>query len=225
MIPYKDDNPTYSFPFLTIAIIGLNTGIYIWQITSPFSDEIPFWYGAIPEGILTMKSAQPVTPFITLFTSMFLHGSLFHLLGNMLYLWIFGNNIEDRLGHIRFLFFYLFAGLVAAYSHAITEPSSQIPMIGASGAISGVLGAYLILYPHARVHTLVFFGFFIQVVRIPALIVIGFWAIIQLINGMVTKVIPGEGGVAWFAHIGGFVFGVLTIKLWLPKRRYQIRWW
>ncbi len=225
MIPYKDDNPIYSFPFLTIAIIGLNTGIYIWQITSPLSEEIPFWYGAIPHSILTMKSAQPVAPFITLFTSMFLHGSLFHLIGNMLYLWIFGNNIEDRLGHIRFLIFYLLAGIAAAYSHAIIEPSSQIPMIGASGAISGVLGAYLILYPHARVHTLVFFGFFIQVVRIPALIVIGFWAIIQLINGMITTAIPQQGGVAWFAHIGGFIFGVFTIKLWLPKRRYQIRWW
>ena len=122
----------------------------------------------------------------------------------MLYLWIFGNNIEDRLGHVRFMVFYLLSGVIAAYSHAVTEPHSLIPMIGASGAVSGVLGAYLLLFPHARIHTMLFWGFFWQLVRVPALIVIGFWAIIQLINGIITEGLLGEGGVAWFAHIGGF---------------------
>jgi membrane associated rhomboid family serine protease len=152
---------------------------------------------------------------------MFLHGGFFHLAGNMLYLWIFGNNVEDVLGHIRFLFFYIFSGIIAAYSHAITEAHSLIPMIGASGAVSGVLGAYMLLFPHARVHTLIFLGFFIQVVRIPAVIVIGFWFVIQIINGILSKGMLNQGGVAWFAHIGGFLFGLFTIKLWMPKRRRQ----
>jgi membrane associated rhomboid family serine protease len=150
---------------------------------------------------------------------MFLHGGLLHIGGNMLYLWIFGNNIEDRLGHFRFLLFYLVSGVIASYAYAISSPSSTVPMIGASGAVSGVLGAYMLLFPHARVHTLIFFGFFIQVVKIPALIVIGFWAIIQLVSGILSQGLLHQGGVAWFAHIGGFLAGILTIKIWLPKRR------
>ncbi len=224
MIPYKDDNPTNRFPFFTITIIGINIGLYIMQLFSDNLERLAQLYGAIPSAVLTFESSQPIHPFLTVFTSMFLHGGLFHLAGNMLYLWIFGNNIEDTLGHVRFLLFYLLAGVVATYSHAFIEgSSSHIPMIGASGAISGILGAYLVLYPHARVHTLMFFGFFVQVVRIPALIVIGFWAIIQILNGLVTASITHQGGVAWFAHIGGFLFGLFTIKLWRP-RRYYLKW-
>ncbi len=224
MIPYKDDNPTYSFPFFTVTIIVLNTGIYILQAFTGNTERFALLYGAIPSALLTFESSQPIHPLLTLFTSMFLHGGLFHLAGNMLYLWIFGNNVEDSLGHFRFLLFYILGGIFAAYSHALLEgASSNIPMIGASGAISAVLGGYLLLYPHARVHTLVFFGFFIQVVRIPALIVIGFWAIIQIINGLVTAAFAQHGGVAWFAHIGGFLFGLVTIRIFLPKRRYY-RW-
>jgi len=133
---------------------------------------------------------------------MFMHGGLFHLGGNMLYLWIFGNNIEDRLGHVRFIIFYLFCGICAAYSHALTNPDSAIPMIGASGAVSGILGAYILLFPRANVHTLLFLGFFITTVKIPALIVIGFWAIIQFLSGMVSSGLQNAGGVAWFAHLG-----------------------
>ena len=178
-------------------------------------------YGAIPHDLLTFERTQPVHPLATVFSSMFLHGGLFHLGGNMLYLWIFGNNIEDRLGHVRFLVFYLTAGLIAAYAHALTGPSSRIPMIGASGAISGVLGAYLLLFPQARVHTLIILGFFWQVVRVPALIVIGFWAIIQLVSGIMATGALAQGGVAWFAHVGGFLFGLFTVKLWLPRRRIE----
>jgi len=147
-----------------------------------------------------------------------MHGGLLHLAGNMLYFWIFGNNIEDRLGHFRFVVFYLFCGIVSAYSHALTTPGSAVPMIGASGAVSGILGAYVLLFPRAKVHTLLFFFFFVQVVEIPALIVIGFWAIIQVVNGLLTQGVVDHGGIAWFAHIGGFIAGLFTIKLWLWRR-------
>lgn len=222
MFPYKDDNPTRTFPFVTVGIIALNIMVFFWEMISPESEKyIVYNYGAIPAHILTFEKTYALHPAITVFSSMFLHGGLLHIAGNMLYLWVFGNNIEDRLGHIRFIFFYLFAGIAAAYAHALTSPDSIVPMIGASGAVSGILGAYIFLYPHARVHTLVFLGFFITVMRIPALIVIGFWAIIQIVSGVLTQGLAAQGGVAWFAHIGGFLFGLLTIKLWLIKRRRE----
>ncbi|HWR58061.1 MAG TPA: rhomboid family intramembrane serine protease [Thermodesulfovibrionales bacterium] len=220
MIPYKDDNPTSIIPVVTVGIIILNIAVYLWEVFSPSGEQkMVFSYGAVPHNMLTLNKVQPVHPIATVFTSMFMHGGLFHLGGNMLYLWVFGNNIEDRLGHVRFLVYYLLAGAAAAYAHAFAEPDSLIPMIGASGAVSGVLGAYLIIFPQARVHSILFFGFFWQFVRVPALIVIGFWAIIQLVNGVVTKGLMGQSGVAWFAHVGGFLFGLLTIKLWLVGRR------
>ncbi|MBI4691064.1 MAG: rhomboid family intramembrane serine protease [Nitrospirae bacterium] len=222
MIPFKDDNPTRTFPFVTIGIIVINVLIYIWELISPSGEKyIVFTFGAIPSNLISLKQTQPLHPALTIFSSMFLHGGLLHIGGNMLYLWIFGNNIEDVLGHFRFLLFYLVSGIVAAYSHALAAPSSTIPMIGASGAVAGVLGAYILMFPRAKVHTLIFFGFFFDVVKIPALIVIGFWAIIQVANGILSQGILSQGGVAWFAHVGGFVAGLLTIKLWLPKRRFR----
>jgi membrane associated rhomboid family serine protease len=191
----------------------------LWEITSRSGmKEITYAYGAIPHSILTFETGQPINPAITVFSSMFMHGGFFHLAGNMLYFWIFGNNIEDGIGHSRFVFFYAFCGVFAAYAHALTNPLSTIPMIGASGAISGVLGAYLLLFPRAMVSTLIFLGFFITTVKIPALIVIGFWAIIQFLNGLISAGLREGGGVAWFAHIGGFLIGLFTIKLWLPRR-------
>lgn len=223
MIPFKDDNPTRTFPFVTIGLIVTNCIVFFWELTSPLGiSKIAFFYGAIPYNLISFENTQPVSPAVTVFTAMFLHGGFFHLAGNMLYLWIFGNNIEDSLGHIRFFFFYLFSGIVAAYGHAITESQSLIPMIGASGAVSGILGAYLLLFPHAKVHTIIFFGFFWQIVKIPALVVIVFWAVIQFVNGILSKGLLDQGGVAWFAHIGGFLAGLLTIKLWLPRRRRRI---
>ncbi|MBI4684212.1 MAG: rhomboid family intramembrane serine protease [Nitrospirae bacterium] len=219
MFPFKDENPTRTFPLITIMLIAINVIVYIWEIMYPAGESyIVYSYGAIPSNLISFKNTQPLHPAFTVFSSMFLHGGLLHIGGNMLYLWVFGNNIEDRLGHIRFLLFYLACGVIAAYSHAITDPLSKVPMIGASGAVSGVLGAYIVLFPHARIHTLVFFGFFIRVIRIPALIVIGFWAIIQFINGILSKGLIAQGGVAWFAHVGGFLAGLLTIKFLLPKR-------
>lgn len=219
MIPYKDDNPTSSFPFVTIGLIALNIAVYIWQAGSPKGgQEIAFSFGAIPYNLFTHRMIQPLHPVLTIFSAMFLHGGLLHLGGNMLYLWIFGNNIEDRMGPLRFLVFYLLSGVVAAYAHAAVEPASRIPMIGASGAVSGILGAYLLLFPHARVYTILFFGFFWQIVRVPALIVIGFWAIIQIVNGVLAKGLLSHGGIAWFAHIGGFLFGLITVRLWIRGR-------
>ena len=222
MIPFKDDNPVYTVPYVTYGLIALNVLAYLWELIAPQGAEwITHSYGAIPHNIVALTGAQSLGPVSSIFTSMFLHGGILHLAGNMLYLWIFGDNIEDRLGHIRFVVFYLLSGIAAAYAHALSDPGSLTPMIGASGAISGVLGAYLLLFPRARVHVLFFFGFFWQVILVPALIVIGFWAIIQLVNGIITKGFAGHGGVAWFAHLGGFVFGLATIKVWLPRRRLR----
>jgi membrane associated rhomboid family serine protease len=219
MFPYKDDNPSNTFPVVTITIIVLNIVVFILQmLSSADGRQIVYAYGAIPHNIVTMQATQPIHPTFTLFTSMFMHGGLFHIFGNMLYLWIFGNNIEDRLGHIRFILFYLFCGIAAAVSHALITPSSTVPMIGASGAISGVLGAYLLLFPYARIHTVIFLGFFVQTIKVPALIVIGFWAIIQIVSGLTAQVIQNQGGIAWFAHVGGFIAGLFTIKLWQPRR-------
>lgn len=224
MIPYKDDNPTGTTPYVTVGIIILNILVFLYEVTSPLGmEKVAYTYGAIPQNILTFDKAQPIHPVLTIFSSMFMHGGLFHIAGNMLYLWIFGNNIEDKLGRTRFVFFYIFCGIISAYANALSDPHSRIPMIGASGAISGILGAYLLLFPRAVVHTLVFLGFFVTVVRIPALVVIGFWAVIQLVNGLISTGFAREGGIAWFAHIGGFLVGLLTIKLWLPRR--VKRWW
>ncbi len=221
MIPYKDDNPTYIKPYVTIGIIIINICVFLLQVFSQSGmRDITFSYGAIPHALVTFEKIQPIHPVMTIFTSMFMHGGLFHLAGNMLYLWIFGNNIEDQLGHFRFIIFYLFCGIIAAYSYAITNASSIIPMVGASGAVSGILGAYMLLFPRANIHTFIFFGFFVTTVKIPALIVIGFWAIIQFINGMLSSGYEGtSGGVAWFAHIGGFLIGLATIKIWIPRRK------
>ena len=219
MIPYKDDNPVRTFPFFTIGIIALNIFVFSWQVASPLDiGRLASAYGAIPHYILTLETVQPVHPILTIFSAMFMHGGVFHLAGNMLFLWIFGNNIEDRLGHLRFVIFYTFCGVVSAYAHAITQPHSLIPMIGASGAVSGVLGAYLLLFPRAGIYTLIFLGFFVQIIKIPAFIVIGFWAVIQFVSGLISAGLVKGGGVAWFAHIGGFLIGLLTIRLWLPRR-------
>ena len=220
MIPFKDDNPTSTFPYITIAFIVMNVLVFLIQLTSASDPrDIMYSFGAVPHFLLTFSTNQPINPLGTVFTSMFMHGGLLHISTNMLFLWIFGNNIEDQLGHIKFIIFYLLCGVLAAYSHALSGPSSMIPMIGASGAVSGVLGAYLLLFPKARVHTLIFLGIFIQVVRLPAVFVIGFWIVIQFINGLVSKGAAPSGGVAWFAHIGGFIAGIILIRLFISKRR------
>jgi len=156
----------------------------------------------------------PSPIYLTIFFSMFMHGSIVHLLGNMLFLWIFGNNVEDYLGRKRFIIFYLFCGIIAAFTQIFFNSDSIVPMVGASGAIAGVLGAYLLLYPRAKVTTVIIFGFFIRLIKIPAVVVLGFWIIYQFLYGISSLAVrTGEGGVAWFAHIGGFISGIIIIKL------------
>ena len=219
-IPLKDENPTSRFPIVTVLFIALNVVVFFFQLVSP--EGLQFYVykmGTIPYEITHFKSLPLVVghsaeqiprlaPVLTLIVSMFLHGGVFHLLFNMLYLWIFGNNVEDFLGPFRFTVFYLISGVGASLTHIIFNANSQVPMIGASGAIAGVLGAYLILYPKARVMTL----FFFSIVPIPAAIVLGVWFLMQVLN------VGVGGGVAWFAHIGGFLIGMGLIKLITKKR-------
>jgi len=211
-IPLKDENPTYRFPLVTILFIGVNILVFFYQIFSPSGLQYYVYkMGAIPYEIThftTLASIPRISPPLALLTAMFLHGSLFHLFGNMLYLWIFGNNIEDFLGPVRFILFFLLCGLGASLTHIIFNPNSRVPMIGASGAIAGILGAYMILYPTARVLTLAF----IWIIPIPAAVLLGFWFLAQVLN------IGLGGGVAWFAHVGGFLIGIGLIKIYSKKR-------
>lgn len=220
MIPYKDDNPVSITPYVTYGLIGANCLVFIYELLYPGGLQLfAMRYGAIPASLVTMRSVQPVSPFVSIFTSMFTHGGFLHIAGNMLYLGIFGNNIEDKMGHFRFIIFYLLCGIAAAYTYAFTDPSSVMPMIGASGAISGVLGAYILLFPQAQVYTIIFLGIFVQIVRLPALVVIGFWALLQLLNALLGSVSFQHAGIAWFAHVGGFVCGLILIKLMIPRRK------
>ncbi len=206
MLPLYDENPRRTFPFFTICLIVLNVIAFYLQVQAPQGMAAGFdQYAMVPVDFLN----NPVHQVPTLFTSMFMHGGLAHLAGNMLYLWIFGDNIEDRLGRSGFILFYLLCGTLAGVSHMMAEPTSSIPAVGASGAISGILGAYLILFPGVRVRTLIFFGFYISIVRIPAVFLLGIWILLQVANSMSVGV---EGGVAWMAHIGGFTAGALLIK-------------
>lgn len=218
-IPLKDENPTSRFPAVTLLLILINVGVFFTQILSP--EGLQFYVlkmGAIPYEIThftTVTGIPRLFPPLTLLTSMFLHGSLFHLLGNMLYLWIFGNNIEDYLGPVRFILFYLLTGLGAGLTHIIFSPNSTTPVIGASGAIAGILGAYLVLYPQARVLTLMF----IWIVPVPAALLLILWFVGQVMN------LGLGGGVAWFAHIGGFLLGLLLISRYRRPRPPAPRVW
>ena len=239
MIPIKDDNPTQTFPIITIVLIVLNVVIYAVQVSlGDGAEAFIYRFGAIPFEISHFQEL-PKLPFafqtrmpniFTLITAMFLHGGLFHLLGNMLYLWIFGDNVEAIMGSMRFLAFYLLCGLIAALSHIIIEPNSTVPMVGASGAISGVLGAYFLRFPRARVHVLIIFFFIFRVIRVSALFVLGFWFLIQLSNGLgQMKLNPTGSGVAWFAHIGGFIAGMILVYFFEKKHKTRIYgrrgWW
>ena len=214
MIPLKDDNPTSTFPLFTIGIIVLNSLIFFYQQTlGEAATGFVFTYGAVPEKVTSFQMTEFPAP-LTILTAMFLHGGWFHLIGNMLFLWIFGKNIEDQLGHLRFPIFYLICGVLASLAHIMVTPHSSIPMVGASGAIAGVLGAYLIRFPNARILTLIWFGFFIRLVRIPAIFFLGFWFILQLLYGLPSLALRGTGGIAFFAHIGGFIAGLLLFPFW-----------
>lgn len=247
MIPLKDYRPSGSIPYVTIALIVINALVFLYQVTlssnpsevisfaewglhgcdtagMPFTprlisprDLFVFRYGIVPCEVTTFTDLSPLISFpiiLTLITSMFMHGGLLHLGGNMLYLWIFGDNVEDAMGHLRFLFFYLLCGVVAALAQIMINTHSPIPIIGASGAIAGVLGAYLMLYPYSRILTVAILFFFIRLIYLPAIVILGLWFLLQLFLSMGRA----QGGVAYLAHIGGFVAGALLIYIF--KKRY-----
>jgi membrane associated rhomboid family serine protease len=221
MIPLRDDNPIRARPVVTIAIIALCTVVFLWQLSLPprTAQASVYLLGFIPAllfGNATLDGPQWVPTGVTIFTSMFLHGGLLHIAGNMLYLWIFGDNIEDRLGRGRFVVFYLTCGVVAALAQALGDPRSTVPMIGASGAISGVLGAYVVLYPRARVLVLLPLLIVFYTVRVPAVVVLGLWFVGQLANSVASG---AAGGVAFGAHVGGFIAGVVLVRPFLRERR------
>jgi membrane associated rhomboid family serine protease len=235
VIPLKDDVPSQSTPFVTYALIALNLVVYLYQFSLSLDTRGPgagafesfiLEFGVVPcrlTGACATVDQFP-HPAATIFSSMFMHGNLLHLLGNMLYLWIFGDNVEDTVGHGRFLLLYALAGVAAALGQTLVNPASRVPMVGASGAVSGILGAYLILFPSATVLTLMMIGFFYRIIHIPALIVLGFWIVLQVFSGYITVALGrGEsGGVAWFAHIGGFVAGMLLLFLLRPRQSRRI---
>ena len=225
MIPLRDANPTQRTPIVTLAIIVACAVVYGYQLLvmanggeAALSAFITRW-GVVPAELVdTLRSGMIASvETLTLVTSQFLHGSLVHIGGNMLFLWIFGNNIEDRFGRLRFLLFYLVGGVVAGLTQVFIDPTSTIPTIGASGAIAAILGAYLVLFPRARVTTAIFLIFFYQLIDIPAVFVLGFWFVLQLFDGLGSLGPMGAattGGVAFFAHIGGFVFGAAIALLY-----------
>ena len=222
MIPLKDDNPTRRIPVVNLLLILANVAVFVYQYL--YLPEGPAFLidrlGFIPGEVFALEDAPPLAPIpipLTLVTSMFIHGGWLHVLGNMLYLFIFGDNIEDRLGHGRYLAFYLACGLSAGLTHGFLFAQSQVPCVGASGAIAGVLAAYMCFYPRAKVSTLFIFFIFIRIVRLPAIVVLGIWIALQIASG-ITELSAQAGGVAWFAHIGGFGAGLLLALLIRPKR-------
>lgn len=222
MIPLKDDIPSSGFPYVTIAIIAINFFVFLFQLSLGKNVQgFVAAFGAIPYEISHQIDIPPFVFFpvsLTIITSMFLHGGPLHIIGNMLYLWIFGDNVEDAMGSFRFFIFYCLCGILATMSHIATDPNALIPMIGASGAISGVLGAYLLLYPRAKVLTLITFFYFIRIVKLPAVILLSLWIAFQFLSGTLSLTAKGaHGGVAWFAHIGGFFAGLLLVSFFKKK--------
>ncbi|MBD2440859.1 rhomboid family intramembrane serine protease [Nostoc sp. FACHB-110] len=224
MFPLYDENPTRITPYFTYGLIGMNVLVFLHEVSLSNARLNLFFsqYAVVPQELTTNFS----TEWVTLFTSQFLHGGWWHLISNMLFLWVFGNNIEDRLGHFKYLVFYLICGASAAMCQWFIGMYSEIPSLGASGAISGILGAYIIRFPHARITTLVFLGFFVTTISVPALVVIGIFFVQNIISGLASLQAAANmsvetGGVAYWAHIGGFVFGIMLAPLFgLFKQDY-----
>ncbi len=233
MIPLKDDTPRFSTPYITYFLIALNTLIFLYEMLAfgPHArNQLMFQFGMVPARITGLMSGVPHasagTALLPILTSMFLHASWLHLIGNMWVLWIFGDNIEDYLGHFVYIVFYLLSGLAAAVAHTLLNAASVVPSVGASGAIAGVMGAYLILYPRAKVLTLVPLIVFFTFWWLPAWIVLGYWFVIQFFSGALTAVAVSSqttGGIAFWAHVGGFVAGIILIKVF-PARVRRLRY-
>ncbi|MFH1373205.1 MAG: rhomboid family intramembrane serine protease [bacterium] len=235
-IPIRDDTPTVRKPYLTVGLIVVNCLIFLYTISLGARGFRLFTiqFGFIPVELVSGLELTPelaASAYLTPFTSMFMHGGWMHLIGNMLFLWIYGNNIEDFFGPVKFLLFYLISGLAAIALYTLFGPSSQVPLVGASGAIAGVMGAYMVLHPRARITVLVVF-FFIQFVKLPAKIVLGIWFVYQLLMSITGSAVGG--GVAWMAHVGGFAFGYALLRLLTRgkrprassggRRSYRVKW-
>ena len=231
MIPLKDNVPTRSFPIVTVGLIAANVIVYFWEVSgSRLSAHVTSWgyYPCAIDGPCVGPALRHHEVVLTVLSAMFMHGGIVHIGGNMLFLWIFGNNVEDALGHVRFLVFYLLAGIAATATQTFvtlyfgTASDASVPNVGASGAIAGVLGAYFVLLPRASVLALIFLGFFFIFRVVPAILFLGIWIALQALDGTFSLTTPNAGGgVAFFAHIGGFVFGVLTVNLFKQREPLQ----
>jgi membrane associated rhomboid family serine protease len=214
MIPLRDVIQTRTFPFITILLIVANAVAFLFELSIPDP--------SMPGFLRTFAMVPADLAWPTVFTSMFLHSGWLHFLGNMLYLWIFGDNVEERLGHFVFLVFYLVCGVAAAMAHTFMNPASLVPTLGASGAIAGVMGAYFVLYPQSRIHTLIFFGFFYRIVEMPAVVLLGIWFVMQFLSGAASvgvKTVGVEtGGVAFWAHVAGFAAGIVWVLIFRNRR-------
>jgi membrane associated rhomboid family serine protease len=224
MLPIRDENPTRTVPYVNYIIILANALVFLYFVLSGADPRAFFFrYGLVPAAIARGGGPFTLQPvYLTFLTSMFVHANLGHIFGNMLYLWIFGDNVEDAMGHWRYLAFYLLTGLGASLIQMFTASDPTVPTVGASGAVSGILGAYLILFPRARVIALVFFGFFIRFIRVRALFILGFWIVYQVLFGVLSLSHRANvQGTAWFAHIGGFAVGVALVKLFARRKRVE----
>ena len=220
MIPLRDVIPSRTTPFVTVLLIVVNVAVFLFELSLGDSvDAFVFDFGLVPASFSVL----------TLFTSMFLHGGFLHVGGNMLYLWIFGDNVEDRVGHGRFLLFYLLCGTAAAVAQTFMQPDSRVPMVGASGAVAGVMGAYFVLYPHSKIVTLLPIFIFIQLIEVPAIIFLGIWFLMQFVSGVGSIGAAAEGrmagGIAFWAHVAGFVAGVLGVLVFRRPERERVEWW
>jgi membrane associated rhomboid family serine protease len=216
MIPLRDIIPSRTTPIVTIALIVANVLVFLYELTLGSAvNDFTLYFGLVPAAF----------SWVAVFTSMFLHGGLFHVAGNMLYLWIFGDNVEDRMGHGRFLVFYLLCGTAAALAQTIAAPDSLVPMVGASGAIAGVMGAYFVLYPKSRIVTLIPLFFFFQIVEVPAIFFLGIWFVMQFLSGVGSIVSAAQGGVAFWAHVAGFVAGISGVVVFRRPERERVEWW
>ena len=224
MIPIRDQIPTRHVPVVNYLLIAANILVFVLMwLAGPYQESLVYQFAMIPANLTTGLNLADIAD---IFTGMFMHAGILHLGGNMLYLWIFGDNVEDSMGSVKYLAFYLVGGVVASLTHILTNPGSQIPTVGASGAIAAVLGAYLVLYPQSRVLTIIPLGFFMRMTLIPASIVLGLWFVLQLFSGFLSLGGPDVGGVAFWAHIGGFLSGVVLAKLLANRRKqeYAPRW-
>lgn len=221
MIPIRDGIPTRRVPIVNYLLIVLNIIVFVLQaLSGPAQENLVLQYALIPANF---QGGINLPDVLDIFTSMFMHAGIAHIAGNMLYLWIFGDNVEDAMGSVKYLIFYIIGGIAASAVHIFTNPGSQIPTVGASGAIAAVLGAYLILYPQSRIQTFIPIGYFMRMAVVPAIVVLGFWFLLQILEGVMAWGGPDVGGVAVWAHVGGFVAGLILAKIFASPRRQDAR--